>query len=88
MEDYQTRVVEEKEALDTKIAALQKFTTEGSLAYRNAIKTEKSDMATQLSAMTIYSQALGRRIERFPAPEAAAPVEGAENTGVETKTEE
>ena len=86
MEDYQKRVVEEKAALDNKIVALQKFTTEGSLAYRNGVKAEKSDLATQLSAMNIYSQALGRRIERFPAPE-AAPVE-TEETDTETKTEE
>lgn len=75
MENYQERVIEEKKALDTKIEALTKFCKEGTAPYKNLIPAEKADLTTQLSAMNIYSQALGRRIERFPTPE-------------ETKTEE
>jgi len=68
LEGYQKRVITEKEALDSKIEALTAFLTGDSQTYKNLIKDEKADMKTQLSAMTIYSQALGRRIERFPAP--------------------
>lgn len=70
MEDYQKRVVEEQEALNTKIEALTKFCKEGTSPYKNLIPAEKADLKTQLSAMNVYSQTLGRRIERFPAPEA------------------
>lgn len=65
MEDYQLRVMEEKEQLDTKMEALNKFITGKSKNYTNLPKDEKADLKTQYSAMQVYSQALERRINRF-----------------------
>lgn len=68
MEDYQLRVIEEKEHLDVKRELLTKFVTIKPDTYINLEVGEKNDLKTQLSAMEVYSQALGRRIARFPAP--------------------
>lgn len=67
MEEYQKRVIAEKISLDNKTALLKKFVKDKSDAYINLVKDEKNDLTTQLSAMQVYSQALERRIARFPA---------------------
>lgn len=69
MEDYQKRVIAEKEILDANIEKLTKFCTEGTKPYKNLIPAEKADLKTQLSAMNVYSKALERRIARFPKEE-------------------
>jgi len=68
MEKFQERALAEKEELDVKIEALEKFIVEDAAHYKNLIPAEKADLKTQLSAMNIYSQALERRISRFPQP--------------------
>jgi hypothetical protein len=60
---YQSRVIEEKAALDEKIKKLRKFV--GSPAWESA--TDKVLLIDQVAAMDSYSAILGKRIEGFDA---------------------
>jgi|TARA_B110000908_G_C10070932_1_gene365041 hypothetical protein len=61
MEDYQQRVIDEKNELDEKIAGLSKF-----LGNVNQVPSdERVRMHTQLGLMEQYSLVLGQRIEAF-----------------------
>lgn len=65
MLEYQKRVVDEKDELDMKIEALQKFITSSGV---NVVDfREQERLLLQLGAMTEYSTILGRRIIAFPA---------------------
>lgn len=65
MEDYQKRVVAEKEDLDTKIKALQNFIENKKGLISRATEFEVQDMTQQLHTMFRYSQILSSRINRF-----------------------
>jgi hypothetical protein len=63
MEDYQTRVIEEKDELDNKRAKLDVF-IEGDIF--PTLKTRDQDLLVkQTNAMSQYSKILQKRIERF-----------------------
>ena len=64
MEDYQKRVIKEKEDLDIKVAALQKF-IENPPEEVNISQFEKQDLDQQLNAMKHYQLTLQSRINRF-----------------------
>ena len=65
MLEYQKRVVDEKDELDMKIEALQKFITSSGV---NVVDfREQERLLLQLGAMTEYSTILGRMIIAFPA---------------------
>ena len=63
MKAYQQRVVEEKQALDEKILALQTF-LKGSLAVQVPLE-DLFDLYTQKRAMKKYAKVLGKRIAKF-----------------------
>jgi len=67
MEQYQKRVVEEKEALDEKIAKLGEFVD--SNTFHRIDGAEQTRLSTQLKIMRSYSSILGDRINNFPADE-------------------
>lgn len=60
---YQQRVVEELEALKTKIDSLTVFTTTRTFAELSA--SERNLLSTQLSAMKTYGYVLELRIAKF-----------------------
>jgi hypothetical protein len=60
---YQQRVVEEKQALDTRLDALNRFMHTES--FRNLLKDERDRLVRQQNAMADYSQILAERIEGF-----------------------
>ena len=63
MEEYQTRVIEEKDELDNKRAKLDVF-IEGDIF--PTLKTRDQDLLVkQTNAMSQYSKILQKRIERF-----------------------
>lgn len=64
MHQYQSRVIEEKEQLDMKIAALQAFIN-GSPSFDNISYLDKTLLAEQLTHMRAYSGTLAARIDRF-----------------------
>lgn len=63
MQEFQKRVVAEKEQLDLKIEALCLF-SDNRIYYELPI-TERARMTAQLNAMIIYSGVLGLRIAAF-----------------------
>lgn len=63
MEEYQKRVVEEKQALDEKRQALFNFMTTGT--FRVLDQAEKDRMRIQHSIMGLYSEVLHQRIAAF-----------------------
>lgn len=63
MEPHQQRVVDEKEALDTKISALGNFIA-GDF-YKSLPHAEQIRLNIQLTHMQAYSQVLGERISAF-----------------------
>lgn len=63
LKPYQQRVVDEKQALDEKIVALNNF-LKSPISSNIAIE-EKVDMTEQLELMVNYSLVLARRIKRF-----------------------
>ena len=66
MEEYQQRVVEEKNALDEKIQSLEAFMTEDNETFAALPVAEKTRMAHQRDHMEAYSRVLGDRISNFP----------------------
>lgn len=64
MQEYQQRVIEEKEELDNKIKLLQNFIETNKL-YIDLPDYERKDMNNQLEAMRFYSSCLLNRINRF-----------------------
>lgn len=64
MQEYQQKVIEEKEELDNKIKLLQNFIETNKL-YIDLPDYEKKDMTNQLDAMRFYSSCLKNRINRF-----------------------
>jgi len=58
--NYQTRVIEEKKALDEKITKLAYFI--GCDVFDKLGETQKELLQNQLSLMTGYSEVLGKRI--------------------------
>ncbi len=63
MEDYQERVVREKEQLDEKIAKLTAFI--GGTTFVSLPDAERSRLSIQLQHMNGYSEILGQRIAAF-----------------------
>lgn len=63
MEDFQQRVVEEKEELETKMEKLSDFMHGDTYAELSA--TDQGLLMVQLVAMQNYSDALSRRMELF-----------------------
>lgn len=64
MSDWKSRVVEEKEALDTKVKALSEFIGL-SPAFLELPPTDQELMKEQNDVMWLYSEILGKRLERF-----------------------
>lgn len=64
MQDYQTRVVEEKAQLDDKIHKLGEF-IEDDPVFFDIDPEEQNRLERQLDAMTEYSEILRERIECF-----------------------
>lgn len=65
MEAYQQRVIDEKVALDEKLAKLTEFV--GSAAYEVLDNVDRFLLCRQRDAMVDYSRILEQRIERFAA---------------------
>lgn len=65
MEDYQRRVVKEKQELDEKIKDLQSFIESDSFPIKCIKTQEQSSLKEQLRVMYAYSQILKIRINRF-----------------------
>lgn len=63
MQPHEQRVIDEKNALDTKMDALYAFTYQE--VYRNLPKKEQKLLALQFNAMVVYSGILAQRIENF-----------------------
>lgn len=63
MQPHQQRVVDEKEALDTKITDLARFQT--GVIFGGLIETERMRLFAQHRAMVTYSTILGERIAAF-----------------------
>lgn len=61
--DYQTRVIEEKTALDDKLVKLNAFLF--TAAFDALEREDKILLVEQFGHMQAYSVALGRRISRF-----------------------
>ena len=64
MEPHQQRVVDEKEKLDAKIAALDNFIC-NSETFKQLPFEEKARLSRQFSFMELYSDVLGERIAAF-----------------------
>jgi vacuolar-type H+-ATPase subunit B/Vma2 len=64
MEPHQQRVVDEKEKLDAKIAALNIFISENE-NFKNLPLEERNRLNRQVSFMELYSDVLGERIAAF-----------------------
>lgn len=62
---HQQRVLDEKEALDIKCAALLTFISDNKGVYSNLSAEERGDLYIQLQQMMHYSDTLSRRIRRF-----------------------
>jgi hypothetical protein len=60
---YQQRVIDEKIALDTKINLLKSFLL--SIVFYDLSNDEKELLLEQLEVMTMYSNILALRIEKF-----------------------
>lgn len=65
MEAYQTRVVEEKQELDSRLEKLQLFVA--STRFDGVPNSEQERMKRQLRIMKDYSQVLSERIDAFSA---------------------
>ncbi len=65
MEDYQNRVVKEKEDLDLKIKNLQRFIEKGGEIWQSLDGFEQQDLKDQLKHMQVYTHILQKRINRF-----------------------
>ena len=68
MEDYQQRVIVEKQELDVKILSLTEFMSKAE--FMAVDPSERVRLRMQMGAMTEYSSILGMRIAAFSAPEA------------------
>jgi len=64
MQDFQKRVVEEKEALDEKARALSNFIGNGGMI-ESLDPEEQERLKEQNDIMWQYSEILGKRIEAF-----------------------
>jgi DNA repair ATPase RecN len=64
MEEYQERVIKEKENLDIKIGDLREFMT-GPKGFR-VLREEYKRLCRQEMIMQLYSEVLQDRIEAFP----------------------
>lgn len=64
MASWQERVIEEKRNLDKNIEALRAFVFDGR-KMGQLHPLDKGHLLDQLNAMSLYSNALGRRINRF-----------------------
>lgn len=65
MKDFQKRVIEEKEELDSKIKKLQNFIEEDGDIWNSLNLYEQSDLVDQLEYMKGYTEILQQRINRF-----------------------
>ena len=65
MEDYQQRVVDEKNELDTKAKALSEFIGDSDV-FETIAPDEQERMKLQSDIMWQYSEILGARIAAFP----------------------
>lgn len=63
LQPHQQRVVDEKEALDTKIAALSTFSQ--GVVFSSLDKEERDRLTLQHQVMQVYSAILGQRISAF-----------------------
>ena len=63
MQDFQQRVVDEKTALDEKIAKLETFSK--SAVYNILPEAEQTRLEHQVEYMQMYSDVLGERIAAF-----------------------
>jgi len=63
MQEYQRRVLEEKDELDLKLAKLTKFLDEGDLRAISGVNIQL--LSEQRQVMEKYSDILARRIEGF-----------------------
>jgi hypothetical protein len=63
MEEYQQRVVKEKDELDAKIKALQAFTC--AAAFSDLDEIDQKLLLRQSGLMQLYSSVLAQRIARF-----------------------
>lgn len=63
MQDFQLRVIQERDELKTKWDALNKF-FEGKV-YKTLPEIERDDLLDQADYMEAYLSVLNRRIERF-----------------------
>ena len=64
MQPHQQRVIDEKEALDIKLEALNDFINQNPLYLKLSIG-EQGRLFAQTYAMGLYSDILGERIDRF-----------------------
>jgi hypothetical protein len=74
MQEYQQRVVEEKKALDEKIARLKVFI--GTPTFAGLDAEEQARLWRQLKVMAEYSSVLAERIAAFTHPHPSLPLEG------------
>lgn len=65
MEDYQQKVINEKNDLDIKIKNLQNLVESDNFDIKIINNYDRFDLETQLRAMERYSRILKRRINRF-----------------------
>jgi hypothetical protein len=63
LQPYQQRVIDEKEALDTKISALNTFLL--GVVFSTLPKTEQDRLTLQRQVMQVYSTILAQRISAF-----------------------
>jgi hypothetical protein len=63
MEAYQSRVIDEKQELDSKLEKLDQFAT--SEQFATVAPAEQERLQRQLQIMKNYSQVLSERIEAF-----------------------
>lgn len=63
MEDYQKRVIAEKEELDGRLARLEKFIS--STKFSNVREEEQERLSVQAEIMKEYSEILSERIKAF-----------------------
>lgn len=67
MQPHEERVLIEKQELDEKLARLKVFCFDpGSPVFKGLSPEDRDLLEEQYTAMSRYSEILGRRIERFP----------------------
>lgn len=64
VEDWQTRVIQERDDLSVKLVALEKFMT-GSATFGALLREDKNLLREQCSAMMEYRDVLEERIAKF-----------------------